>query len=86
MHVHVSLALLVLVLSAGVLDLALLGVRGVSAETETCQHNLQHTTANCSGRGLDRVPWGLHHNIDTLELSNNRSVLAGFPQIFHTQI
>ncbi|XP_076467868.1 uncharacterized protein LOC143298791 [Babylonia areolata] len=41
-------------------------------QQQGCQHNLQYTTANCSGRGLDRVPWGLHHNLDTLDLCHNR--------------
>ncbi|XP_076446016.1 uncharacterized protein LOC143283678 [Babylonia areolata] len=37
-----------------------------------CEHNLQHSQANCSNRNLSKVPWGLHHNIETLDLSNNR--------------
>lgn len=41
-------------------------------ETEVCPHNEKYTMANCSGRGLERVPWGLHHNIDIMDLSNNR--------------
>lgn len=47
----------------------------VSAQSQNgiiCSHNPEHTVANCSGRGLDSVPWGLHKTIETLDLSNNR--------------
>ena len=80
LHVHVFLGL---VLSAGVPNLDLFGVKGVSAEV-VCEHNILYTLANCSDRGLDRVPWGLHHNIDTLELSNNRSVPGGLARSMTT--
>ncbi|KAK7096708.1 leucine-rich repeat-containing protein 24-like [Littorina saxatilis] len=45
----------------------------VLGETEVCQHLYEeYITANCSGRGLERVPYGLHQNIDIMDLSNNR--------------
>lgn len=54
------------------LTVILLGAGRVCAQTNICVHNLEYTQANCSDQDLDRVPWGLHYNIDTLDLSNNR--------------
>lgn len=60
---HVNL-LLVLLFLLVVLD------GGLSSQP--CLHYEQYTAANCSDRGLNAVPWGLHHNIETLDLSNNK--------------
>lgn len=49
------------------------GLHVAEATSQTkCTHNLEHTTANCSGLNLEQVPWGLHYNIEILDLSNNR--------------
>ncbi|KAL8607247.1 hypothetical protein ACOMHN_047578 [Nucella lapillus] len=61
----------VTVSASAVLVVVWLGVCGGVVGDQGCQHNLQYTTANCSGRGLERVPWGLHHNLDTLDLCRN---------------
>ncbi|KAL8589886.1 hypothetical protein ACOMHN_023973 [Nucella lapillus] len=53
------------------LSVVLVGSGEASADGD-CVHNVEYTQANCSGRDLNRVPWGLHYNIDTLDLSNNR--------------
>lgn len=64
---------LMLLVSAALLTLLLpeLGLQPVSA-TSSCEHNLEHTMANCSNRGIDTVPYGLHFMIEELDLSNNR--------------
>jgi hypothetical protein len=63
--------LLVLVVVCVVLNGAL--------STDRCSHTyLPKVTANCSGLGLSRVPWGLHFNISMLDLSNNRWVKIKF--------
>ncbi|GFN79505.1 immunoglobulin superfamily containing leucine-rich repeat protein [Plakobranchus ocellatus] len=38
---------------------------------QKCTYNTAHTEANCSGLELRHVPWGLHKNIMTLDLSGN---------------
>ncbi|KAK6172597.1 hypothetical protein SNE40_016220 [Patella caerulea] len=34
-------------------------------------YNSGHAIANCSNRGFDYIPWDLHHDIRTLDLSDN---------------
>ncbi|XP_005110108.1 uncharacterized protein LOC101856934 [Aplysia californica] len=41
------------------------------AASSACSYNSAHTLANCSARRLSFVPWGLHKNILTLDLSTN---------------
>ncbi|GFR96444.1 leucine-rich repeat and immunoglobulin-like domain-containing nogo receptor-interacting protein 2 [Elysia marginata] len=36
-----------------------------------CTSDLEHITANCSAEGLTRIPYGLHNNIKSLDLSSN---------------
>lgn len=38
---------------------------------ESCSYNAAHTVANCSSRQLQYVPWTLHKNIVTLDISSN---------------
>lgn len=67
-------AFVALLFSASLLNLSLpeLGVQQASAAFGSCDHNVLHTIANCSSRGLDTVPYGLHFNIEEMDLSSNK--------------
>lgn len=38
---------------------------------QLCSYDREHTKANCSAKGLTTVPYGLHNNIKSLDLSGN---------------